>query len=193
MELSHEEKGVLILAVRDSIRSLFGDMMPPIIDYSYYPGLGQTGPGAFVTITLNNQLRGCIGYITSPMTVYETVCEAAKQAATNDPRFHPLTQEEVHHVNIEISVLSPLVHISNYEQIQIGVHGLVLDEPNNRALLLPQVASENNFDIPRFLTALCEKAGINPYEWETRTLDIKTFTATVFSEMDNRKRTHEQG
>ena len=193
MELSHEEKGVLILAVRDSIGSLFSDMMPPIIDYSYYPGLGQTGPGAFVTITLNNQLRGCIGYITSPMTVYETVCEAAKQAATNDPRFYPLTEEEVHRVNIEISVLSALVPISSYEQIQIGVHGLVLDEPNNRALLLPQVASENNFDIPRFLTALCEKAGINPYEWETRTLDIKTFTAAVFSEMDNRKRTHEQG
>ncbi len=192
MELSQEEKGVLLIAARESIKSLFGEKIPPIIDYSKYGTLSKTGPGAFVTITMNNQLKGCIGYITSQTTVYETVCEAAKQAAGNDPRFRPLTRDEVSKINIEISILSVPVPISGYEEIKIGKHGLVLDEHYNRALLLPQVATENNFDVPKFLTALCEKAGINPYEWEERTLNLKTFTAAVFSEIDNRKRAHEQ-
>ncbi|MHB1686632.1 MAG: AmmeMemoRadiSam system protein A [Ignavibacteriaceae bacterium] len=192
MELTDEEKAVLILAARDSIQTLFGEKMPPILDYNYFPGLGQVGPGAFVTLTIQNKLRGCIGYITSNLTLFDTVCDAAKQAATNDPRFYPLTEEELNNVNIEVSILSQLTPISSYQQIELGVHGLVLDTDFNRALLLPQVAAENNYNIQQFLTALCEKAGVDPYSWETKILDIKTFTATVFSEKGKRKRTHEQ-
>ncbi len=192
MELSLEEKGFLLSAARDSIKSLFGEVTTPEIDYSKYAVLGKTGPGAFVTITLNNHLKGCIGYITSQLTVFETVCEAAKQAAVKDPRFNPLKKDEVNKINLEISILSVPVPISDYSQINIGTHGLLLDEPYNRGLLLPQVATENNFDLPKFLTAICEKAGINPYEWEERKLNIKTFTATVFSETDYRKKEYEQ-
>ncbi len=193
MELSEKAKGILMLSARDSIHSLFGDKHPPIIDFKYYPELAQVGAGAFVTLNLNDQLRGCIGYITSDLTLFDTVCEAAKQAATNDPRFYPVTENEFTEINLEISILSPLSPIYNYDQIQLGIHGLVLDDEYNRAILLPQVAVENNFDIPQFLTALCEKAGIDPYAWETEMLNIKTFTAVVFSEIDNRKRTYEQG
>ncbi len=193
MELTEKAKGVLMLAARDSIRSLFGDKLPPIIDFKYYPELEQVGTGTFVTLTLNNQLRGCIGYITSDLTLFESVCEAAKQAAVNDPRFYPVTENELTEINIEISVLSSLSPIYSYDQIQLGIHGLVLDDEYNRAVLLPQVAVENNFDLPQFLTALCEKAGLDPYAWETDMLNIKTFTAVVFSEIDNRKRTYEHG
>jgi len=193
MELSNKAKGVLMLAARDSIHSLFGDKLPPIIDFNYYPELAKVGSGAFVTLTMGNQLRGCIGYITSDLTLFDTVCDAAKQAAVSDPRFYPLTESEFTEVNIEISVLSPLSPIYNYEEIQLGVHGLVLDDEYNRAILLPQVATENNFDLPQFLTALCEKAGLDPYAWETDMLSIKIFTAVVFSEIDNRKRSYEQG
>jgi AmmeMemoRadiSam system protein A len=192
MQLSEEEKGVLLLGARDSIRSLFGQNKPPFIDYNYYTSLAQVGSGAFVTLTIRNRLRGCIGYITSPNTLFDTVCDAAKQAAVNDPRFYPLKEEEVNSLNIEISILSPLMPIANYEQIEIGKHGLVLDEPGIRALLLPQVAVENNFDLPGFLTALCEKAGIAPFEWKNRQLNIKVFTAIVFSESEKRKKTYEQ-
>lgn len=193
MNLSEESKGVLMLAARDSIQSLFGGNLPPVIDYTYYPELSQVGPGAFVTLLLDNELRGCIGYITSEMTIFDTVCESAKQAATNDPRFYPLMEDEVSKIDIEISVLSALTSISSYSQIQIGVHGLVLDEELNRGLLLPQVAVENHFDVPQFLSALCEKAGLNPYAWEERVLNIQTFTADVFSEAGKRKRLYEQG
>ena len=193
MELSQEEKRVLINAARDSIKSLFGDDVIPEKDVSKHPVLGRTGPGAFVTLTINKQLRGCIGYITSRMTLYDTVCEAAKQAAASDPRFRPLSKNELNKICIEISILSPLSPISGYEDIKIGTHGLVLEEQFNRGLLLPQVATENNFDLPKFLTAICEKAGLNPYEWKERKINIKIFTATVFSEIDDRTKTYEQG
>jgi len=192
MELTEKEKGVLILAARDSIDSLFGEEKPSIIDYNYFPGLAQVGPGAFVTLTIHNRLRGCIGYISSNKNIFETVCDAAVQAATNDPRFPSLTEEEFAHTNIEISILSMLAPILNYDEIVLGVHGLVLDYGFSRALLLPQVAAENNYNRDQFLMAICEKAGINPNAWQNKMLDIKIFTATVFSEMGNRKKTYEQ-
>ncbi len=192
MVLSEETKGILMMAARDSIQSLFGENRPPVIDYTYYPDLLKQDLGVFVTIIVDNQLRGCIGYVTSNMSLFDTVCDSAIQAASNDPRFYPLTEEDLAHANIEISVLSPLSEISNYNQIQIGVHGLVLEDEYYRAVLLPQVAIENNFDVPQFLTSLCEKAGIEPYSWETEALNIKVFTASVFSELGSRRRTHEQ-
>ncbi|MDR3628319.1 MAG: AmmeMemoRadiSam system protein A [Ignavibacteriaceae bacterium] len=200
MELSESTKGILMLAARDSIQSLFGEKQPPVIDLNIDPELMKTGRGAFVTITIKNQLRGCVGYVTSDMTLFDTVCDAAIQAATNDPRFYPLTEEEVFRAEIEISVLSLLSELPNYNEIQIGAHGLViLDEASlqggeyYKAVLLPQVATENHYDIPQFLTALCEKADLPPDTWRTEPLNIKTFTATVFSETGNRRKTYEQG
>ncbi|MGD1007362.1 MAG: AmmeMemoRadiSam system protein A [Ignavibacteriaceae bacterium] len=200
MELTEATKGILMLAARDSIQSLFGERQPPVIDFNNYPELMQTGKGAFVTITIKKQLRGCIGYVTSDMTLFDTICDAAVQASTNDPRFYPLTEEEAIHSEIEISILSPLYEISNYNEIQIGVHGLVIwdaapatEKEYYKAILLPQVAVENNYNVPQFLTSLCEKANLPSNIWQTEPLNIKTFTATVFSESGNRKRTYVQG
>ena len=200
MELTETTKGILMLAARDSIQSLFGEKQPPVIDFDIYPELMQTGMGAFVTITIRNQLRGCVGYVTSEMTLFDSVCDAAIQAATNDPRFYPLTEEEVLHADIEISILSPLSELSSYNEIQIGVHGLVIwdmapsmESEYYKAVLLPQVAIENKYNIPQFLTALCEKADLPADTWQTEPLNIKTFTANIFSETGNRRRTYEQG
>ncbi len=192
MELSEESKGILLLAARDSIQSIFSEKKPPIIDYTYYPDLLKEGYGVFVTIIINNQLRGCIGYITSNMPLFDTVCDSAVQAASNDPRFYPISEEELPYLNIEISILSPLMDITNYDQIKIGLHGLVLEDDYYRAILLPQVAVENNYDVDQFLTALCEKAGIEPYAWRTDNLNIKVFTASIFSELGSRRRTYER-
>ena len=192
MELTEETKGILMLAARDAIQSLFSEKRPPIIDYTYYPDLLKQGFGVFVTIIVNDQLRGCIGYITSNMSLFDTVCDSAIQAASNDPRFYPIAEEELPNTNIEISVLSPLMDITSYDQIQIGEHGLVLEDEYYRAVLLPQVAVDNNYDIEQFLTALCEKAGIEPYSWKTENLNIKVFTAAIFSEMGSRRRTYER-
>jgi AmmeMemoRadiSam system protein A len=137
--------------------------------------------GAFVTLKKNHELRGCIGYVIASVPLFETVCEAAQAAAFQDPRFSPVTKNELEKVEIEVSVLSPFEPIKNYDEIEIGTHGLLLDE-GGRAVLLPQVASENNFDRAHFLTALCHKAGLYGAYWKERMLKIQVFTATVFSE-----------
>jgi AmmeMemoRadiSam system protein A len=192
MQISEEVKGVLLIAARSAIDSLFEESHPLIIDYDCYPVLLEKNIGAFVTLTEDNQLRGCIGYIDSmDQTLIETVCNAAKHAAVNDPRFNPLRIEELPEINIEISLLSPFTPINDYEEIQLGIHGLLLREGSKQGLLLPQVATENKFTLPQFLNAICQKTGVSSNLWRTKKLNLLIFTAVVFSEIGKRKRTHE--
>jgi AmmeMemoRadiSam system protein A len=188
MQLSEEVKKVLLLSAKDSIKSLFGNNNPSEIDYSQYPELSEKNKGAFVTLTMHHELRGCIGYLEAPnQTLLDTICEAAKRAAFHDPRFRPLSAQELPDINIEISILSPFSPIKDYDEIQIGLHGLLLDEEGRQALLLPQVATEHNFTLQQFLTAICQKAGLASYTWQKRKLKLKVFTAIVFSEKEKRK------
>ncbi|RPI65917.1 MAG: AmmeMemoRadiSam system protein A, partial [Ignavibacteriales bacterium] len=179
----------LLLAARESILSLFGGMGPSEVNYSIHPNL-QEKAGAFVTLTIKGSLRGCIGYIFSPMTLFDTVISAAKQAAMHDPRFTPLAEEEVDKISIEVSVLTPPEPLKSYSDIKIGVHGLLLEESEHRAVLLPQVATEHNFDVNQFLSALCDKAWLPPGTWRERQLPLKVFTSIVFSESGKRKITY---
>ncbi len=181
MEITEKEKGVLLLAARESIETLFNKTNLKKINYSLYPTL-KLHLGAFVTLRIKKDLRGCIGYIFTDKTLYDTICEAAKQAAFSDPRFLPLTKEELDLINIEISVLSFPQKINDYSEIIIGEHGLILDEGYIRAVLLPQVAVSNNFNLEQFLSALCEKGGFKPDKWKTEKLNLQVFTAIIFYE-----------
>lgn len=181
MELSSEEKNILLSAARKSIKSLFDITDIPIVNYKMTPSL-KIKAGAFVTLKIKDELRGCIGYIASDRPLFETVCEAAKQAAIKDPRFPPLTPKELNLTAIEISVLSPMKKISNYSEIKIGEHGLLVEESYNRGLLLPQVATENNYSLEQFLTSICMKAGLAPDLWKRKKLNLQVFTALVFNE-----------
>jgi len=180
MNLTDDEKELLLSTARQSILSALNESTKPTIDYSAYPLL-KLKLGAFVTLKINEQLRGCIGYIVAIGPLFDTICETARSAAFNDPRFNPLNREEFDKIKIEISVLSPLEEITSYNDIETGKHGIILDE-GGRAVLLPQVATENNFNRAQFLTALCHKAGMHGEYWKERILKIKIFTATVFSE-----------
>jgi AmmeMemoRadiSam system protein A len=183
MELSEEEKKILLKAARNSIGTLFNGGELPTIDYKKYPRL-ESKAGAFVTLTIEGNLRGCIGYIIGYGPLFKTVCDAAIQAATNDPRFFPLTEEEFRNVEIEVSVLSEPFPMKSYDDIVIGKHGLILEESGRRGLLLPQVPVEYNMDRDQYLTSLCQKAGFPGDCWRGRTLNISMFTANVFSEKD---------
>ncbi len=185
MVLTEEEKLILLKAARQSILSAFGEQVAEKIGYEKFPSL-KINSGAFVTLTIDGDLRGCIGYIMSDMPLYDTVCDAAMQAAFNDPRFPSLNKSEVKFINIEISVLSVPDSISEYDEIEIGKHGLLLDE-RSRALLLPQVAVEHHYDREMFLSSLCEKAGMKKNTWKERKLNLKVFTATIFSEKNMRR------
>jgi AmmeMemoRadiSam system protein A len=183
MDISDQEKKILLKAARESIQSVFEETTSPSPDYSAYPNL-KINTGAFVTLTINEKLRGCIGYINSQGTLFETICSAAGQAAFRDPRFRPLSPDELDLVKIEISILSPPESISSYDEIELGTHGLILEETEHRALLLPQVAAKNNLNLNQFLAALCEKAGLPPDYYTMKELNIKVFTASIFSESD---------
>ena len=184
MELTSDEKKILLKAARESILQEFSECDVTKIDYKSYPKL-KMELGAFVTLHINNELRGCIGYIIANKPLFETIVEAAKHSAFGDPRFPELSRDELDEVEIEISVLSEFEPIKSYDEIEVGKHGLLLEE-GGRAVLLPQVATEQNYNRAQFLTTLCHKAGLYGNYWKERMLNIKVFTALVFSEEEIR-------
>ena len=139
--------------------------------------------GAFVTIKSKGQLRGCIGYIEAFKPLYETITEMAIAAATQDPRFPPLSQEEIKDIDIEISVLTPLAKINNPEEIEVGKHGIVVSKGFYSGLLLPQVATEYGWDRVTFLEHTCQKAGLSQNAWKGD-VEIYIFSADVFGEKE---------
>jgi AmmeMemoRadiSam system protein A len=136
--------------------------------------------GAFVTLHRGGELRGCIGYIQTSKPLYETVRECAAAAALADPRFAPVTPDEVPSLHIEISVLSTPLEIAP-EQVVIGEHGLIITQGRRRGLLLPQVPVTWDWDRERFLQETCIKAGLPKDAWQ-KGARIEAFTAEVFEE-----------
>jgi len=181
MTISLEEKRLMLRIARDSIASIFNKTIVNSINIDSHPIL-QSQKGAFVTLTKNHNLRGCIGYIISNNPLNETIKDAAKQAAIGDPRFTKLTEAEFSEIEIEVSILSEPFKMNSYEDIEVGTHGLILSEQGRRGLLLPQVPIEHGMDKDEFLSSLCEKAGFHRGFWKERTLNIEMFTADVFSE-----------
>lgn len=139
--------------------------------------------GAFVTLKENGQLRGCIGYIQAVKPLFETVKDVAKSAAVNDYRFSPVTESELEKLEYEISVLTPLKKIKDINEIEVGKHGLVMKRGLNSGLLLPQVATEYNWDRDTFLRETCRKAGLPSDAWKDKATEIYTFSAEVFGEI----------
>lgn len=183
MELTIEEKKILLEAARKSINSLFSRTDIPQPDFVKHPTLNLHA-GAFVTLTKQGALRGCIGYILSDKNLFETVCEAAQQASKNDPRFQSVSENEVSKLLIEISVLSPPFPLNSYDEIIVGTHGLILEEKGRRGLLLPQVPIEHHLNKEQYLDAVCQKTGFSPGYWKTKQLQLSGFTATVFNEKE---------
>lgn len=143
------------------------------------PKLADPG-AAFVTLTHRGRLRGCIGFTEATSPLYRTVQECAVAAATEDPRFSPVKPGEIREIRIEISVLTPLVPVQP-EEIEVGVHGLMVRKGARRGLLLPQVATDHGWDREAFLSNTCRKAGLPADEWE-KGAQLYSFTAEVFGE-----------
>ena len=140
----------------------------------------QTRCGAFVTLTRQGRLRGCIGHIEAARPLYATVRECARAAALDDPRFDPVTPAELSSLHIEISILAPLVDIAP-DQVEVGRHGLLISRGGRRGLLLPQVVDEWNWNREQFLRETCLKAGLPADAWQ-HGARIQAFTALVVKE-----------
>ena len=138
-------------------------------------------PGAaFVTLTKNGRLRGCIGYTEAVAPLFKVVQECAVAAATEDPRFPAVSPKELPSLRIEISVLTPLVPIQP-EEVEVGRHGLMVSQGRRRGLLLPQVPGEWGWDRETFLDQTCLKAGLPASAWR-HGATLRAFTAEVFGE-----------
>lgn len=135
--------------------------------------------GAFVTLTRGGNLRGCIGYIEGIKPLIEAVADNAASAAVRDPRFPPVTPDEVPDLELEVSALSPLRAVPGPEDIVIGRHGILLEKNGRRAVFLPQVAVEQGWDLETTLGHLCLKAGLPPHAWQEGAR-FQVFTAEVF-------------
>jgi uncharacterized protein len=177
MQLSPKARDELLdlayQAITDSVLSRHTPGVPPAD-----PELNQRA-GAFVTLMRHGDLRGCVGHVQADMPIWQVVQQMAISAAEEDPRFFPLTQRELDDLEVEISVLSPLKHIDDVEQIEVGKHGLLISKGWARGLLLPQVPGEYGWDRNAFLEAVCKKAGLPGGSWR-HGASLQTFTALVF-------------
>jgi len=139
--------------------------------------------GAFVTLRKDSQLRGCIGLFEPKIPLGQVVQQMVIEAATKDFRFPPVTANELKDIKIEISVMSPWQKIADWREIELGKHGVVVEKGGRSGVFLPQVATENNWDLETFMGQLCsQKAGLPADCWKNPSIDLYIFTAEVFEE-----------
>jgi len=136
--------------------------------------------GAFVTLKLADNLRGCIGNVQGTDALYRTVWDMARSAAFRDPRFPPLTEDEFGRVEYEISILSPVEPCPDPALVEVGRHGLIMSRAGRSGLLLPQVPVEWGWDRETFLAQTCRKAGLPRDAWKEPDTGIFWFEAVVF-------------
>jgi len=175
---SESERRLLLALARDAITAhVDGSAAPaPPLDGIYArPG------GAFVTIHRGGELRGCIGHVDQRDPLGRVIPDAAVAACSSDPRFPPVTPDELPRLAIELSLLGPLELVEDVETIEVGRHGLIVERGWNRGLLLPQVASEWGWDRDTFLAHTCRKAGLPMDAWR-KGATIWKFEAEVFGE-----------
>jgi AmmeMemoRadiSam system protein A len=176
-EYSPEERRWLLRLAHMSIRSAVCGSPLKVEQASAHL---REARGAFTTLHEHGELRGCIGYVVAISPLDETICETARAAALEDPRFTPVVAAELDSLQVEISVLSPMALIAP-EDVVVGRHGLMVSHGGRRGLLLPQVPTEWGWDRETFLAQTCRKAGLPADQWR-RGAKLEAFTAEVFGE-----------
>jgi AmmeMemoRadiSam system protein A len=134
-----------------------------------------------VTIHRGGQLRGCIGHLEANRPLLQAVRECAVAACSADPRFPPVSAVELAGLEIEVSVLGLFEPVASADDIEVGRHGLLVEQNSQRGLLLPQVATEWQWDRETFLAHTCHKAGLPRDAWK-QGAKLWRFEAEVFGE-----------
>jgi len=179
--LNHEQRKRLLEIARKSIETYL-ESGKKLEVKEQNPALVKK-MGAFVTLHKQGELRGCIGNLIGQEPLYLTIRDMAIEAAVGDPRFPQVQLAELGDIEIEISALSPMQRINNPDEIQLGVHGVLIRRGFRSGVFLPQVATETGWSKEEFLSNLCaHKAGLAPDAWKDKSTEIYVFTAEVFSE-----------
>ena len=177
--LSDEEKKILKEIALTSIKdSLAGKPVAQPILNSQYPVLNSKC-GAFVSLHKQGRLRGCIGHFGEDVPLHEIVAEMARAAAFEDPRFMPVTKDELEDIDIEISVLTPMRRIQSLDEFELHRHGIYIRRGYHSGTFLPQVADEVNWTKEEFVSHCAQdKAGIGWDGW--RDAELYVYEAIVF-------------
>lgn len=183
--INEEDQQYLLNLARKTLEQYLKDGTVPEVDESQLSDNLKEKRACFVTLNKNSMLRGCIGSLTPEHKLYESVIENAVNAALKDPRFPPVTYEELELITIEISVLTlpeQIMYTGPQDLLtKIQGKGVIISSGFHRATFLPQVW-EQLPDPEEFISHLCNKAGLSSRYWEEGTLEVYVYTAQVFSE-----------
>jgi AmmeMemoRadiSam system protein A len=178
--LSEQQKQELLTLARKTVTDYVKHKKNPEPEMKD-PRLLANG-ATFVTINRNHRLRGCIGNIQPVMPIYRSVIRNAVAASSQDPRFPPLAPEELADMDVEVTVLSPMVQLDDVKNILIGTHGLYLIKGQQSSVFLPQVPVEQGWDHTTYLEQLCHKAGLPGNAWKDKDARLFIFSADIIKE-----------
>ena len=191
-QLTNEEGKLLVELARKAVEEHFktGEIMPTPMNIS---SKFEQQYGVFVTLNSvrhgEKELRGCIGVPYPTLPLVRAVIESAINSATQDPRFHSVSLDELDHIIFEVSVLTQpkLVEaekpVDFPSKIQVGQDGLIVDGGHSKGLLLPQVPVEWNWNEEEFLCQCCMKAGLSPDCWVLSSTKIYRFSCIISREV----------
>lgn len=190
-QLSLEEGRFLVKLARRAVEEYLENGEIITVPKNISPKLMESC-GVFVTLNSFNQgktrLRGCIGLPSPTKPLTRAIIESAINSATQDPRFHPVSRDELDHVVFELSVLTPPEIVKTDKpvdypsKIKVGQDGLIVEREYNRGLLLPQVPVEWKWEEEEFLTQCCMKAGLSPDCWLQKGTKISKFSCVIARE-----------
>jgi len=186
-KLSNEDGEILVKTARQVVTEYLKNRTKIKLEQTFESNFSYNS-GVFVT--LNNQmgLRGCVGFALPDKKLYNALVDAAISAATEDPRFPPVTAKELEEITFEVTVLTPpeVIHVSDTKeypsQIKVGKDGLIVKRGFNSGLLLPQVPIEYRWTEEEFLGYTCEKAGLPRDCWRDKETQVQKFEGIVFKE-----------
>ena len=178
---SAEDGRILLRLARAAVEATAADgigTLDPSSILPVEPSPSLLAPSAaFVTLREHGELRGCIGNLAADRPLWQSVLAAAISAASRDPRFPPVTSDDVPSLSIDVSVVGPVVRLSDPLAFQPGIVGLIVEHRGRRGLLLPEVATEQGWGVREMLAATCWKAGLPMSAWrdpETRVFGFRT-------------------
>jgi AmmeMemoRadiSam system protein A len=176
--ISADERRQLLQLARRALEARVRREPPPVIERG---GALDSHAAAFVTVYVGGELRGCLGRLEPDRRLAETIVHLAEVVSDSDPRFAPVMRDELTDMALEISVLTAERRVAAIDEIEIGRHGVIVEQGSRRGLLLPQVAPEHGWDRETLLAHAARKAALPPDVWQ-QGASVYVFEAEVFGE-----------
>lgn len=186
-KLSNEDGEILVKTARQVVTEYLKNRTKIKLEQTFESNFSYNS-GVFVTLNNPMGLRGCVGFALPDKKLYNALVDAAISAATEDPRFLPVTAKELEEITFGVTVLTPpeVIHVSDTveypSRIKVGKDGLIVKHGSNSGLLLPQVPVECSWTEEEFLGYACEKAGLPRDCWKDKETQVQKFEGIVFKE-----------